>query len=80
MENQNVKTDTQRREPAVPPPPAGSRIVHRREVLPVPIRRLLEIAAELKREQGRDVTMKQEGHELVFFSEIDKDERERNEH
>ncbi len=51
------------------PRPAGSRIVHRREVLPLPIRRLSEIADELKREHGRNVVMKQEGNELVFFSE-----------
>ena len=55
------------------PRPPGSRIVHRREVLPVPIRRLSEIADELRREHGRNVLFTQEGHELVFFSENDQD-------
>lgn len=60
------------------PRPPGSRIVHRREVLPVSIRRLSEIADELKRKHGRNVMMKQEGHELVFFSENDREETPTN--
>ena len=47
--------------------PSGSRIVHRRELLPVSVRELAKIADELKRDNGKNVLMKQEGHELVFF-------------